>query len=97
MIFVFLFFFLASGSTSSSSRTTEDVADSDSSDAVTRRHSIQENEEEDGVPVDTTLTSDDWDLLLAGAKCETVAKDTVIIAEEEWATRIYQIGKGSVS
>jgi CRP-like cAMP-binding protein len=41
------------------------------------------------------LTSDDWDLLLSGAKCETLARDTVIIAQDEWATRIYQIAKGS--
>jgi hypothetical protein len=39
----------------------------------------------------TQMTSDDWNLLLAGAKCLTFAKNATIIAEGVEATRIYQV------
>jgi len=42
----------------------------------------------------TQMTSDDWNLLLGGAKCLTFAKNATIIAEGVEATRIYQIGRG---
>jgi serine/threonine protein kinase/CRP-like cAMP-binding protein len=46
-------------------------------------------------PDASPLTSDDWDLLLTGAKFETLRKNQVIIAQDESATRIYQIAKGA--
>jgi CRP-like cAMP-binding protein len=40
------------------------------------------------------LPPEDWDLILKGAKCISVRKDEVIIAQGEHYQRIYQISRG---
>jgi len=49
---------------------------------------LQQEEEE-------ILSSEDWAVLLSESSCQKYQKHQIIVKENEWATRIYQIGKGS--
>lgn len=40
------------------------------------------------------LSTNDWHVLLKESKCTSYKKNDIIVKEGEWATSIYQIGKG---